>query len=302
MNLSKELNDLYVLILYQFRLTFVFWISGILVGVIISTFLGSRLNKLALNLDSMGKGILALVFAAVIGAVSPICLYGTIPVMAVLSKKGLPHYLLATFMVSSVMINPNLFIFSFVLGVPLALTRLGVSILAGIAAGAIVRCFIKGDEFFNFTAFEGRKKRSEDISIVKKFFKELNATIVTITPYFFVGIILTALFEKYVPRNILLALFGRNKGFGVLLAATLGVPVYVCGGGTIPLLNSCINAGMSYGSAIAFMITGPATKLTNLSAVKVILGKRNFVLYIVFVLVFSVFAGLIADGLLSLWT
>ena len=52
---------------------------------------------------------------------------------------------------------------------------------------------------------------------------------------------------------------------------------------------------MSPGSAVAFMITGPATKITNLGAVKIILGLRNFVLYIVFNIVFAVLAGLLTD-------
>ena len=51
-------------------------------------------------------------------------------------------------------------------------------------------------------------------------------------------------------------LFGKNEGFGVLMAATIGVPLYMCGGGTIPLLQQWLVDGMSPGSAAAFMITG----------------------------------------------
>lgn len=45
--------------------------------------------------------------------------------------------------------------------------------------------------------------------------------------------------------------------------------------------------GMSMGSAAAFMITGPPTKITNLGALKIVLGIRNFVIYIAFVMIFS---------------
>ena len=62
--------------------------------------------------------------------------------------------------------------------------------------------------------------------------------------------------------------FGNNKAFGVLTAAALGVPLYACGGGTIPLLHDWMLRGMSMGSAAAFMVSGPATKITNLGAVK----------------------------------
>lgn len=50
--------------------------------------------------------------------------------------------------------------------------------------------------------------------------------------------------------------------------------------------------GMSMGSAVAFMITGPSTKITNLGALKIVLGIKNFVIYIAFVMTFS-FAALI---------
>lgn len=106
---------------------------------------------------------------------------------------------------------------------------------------------------------------------------------------------MTALFDRYFPKAFIYGLFGPNAGFGILLAASLGIPVYVCGGGTIPLIREWMNAGMSPGSALAFMITGPATKLTNLSAVKIILGVRNFSLYIAFNIIFAVAAGVIAD-------
>ena len=78
----------------------------------------------------------------------------------------------------------------------------------------------------------------------------------------------------------------------MLMAATIGVPLYACGGGTIPLLQQWLWDGMSVGSAASFMLTGPATKITNLGALKIVLGIRRFVLYIAFVMLFSLFAGL----------
>lgn len=53
--------------------------------------------------------------------------------------------------------------------------------------------------------------------------------------------------------------------------------------------------GMSMGSAAAFMITGPATKITNLGAVKIVLGARRFALYWMFTIVFAVITGWVVD-------
>nr|WP_294499380.1 permease [uncultured Gemmiger sp.] len=101
-----------------------------------------------------------------------------------------------------------------------------------------------------------------------------------------------AVFQRYVPAEGFAALFGENEGFGVLLAATIGVPLYACGGGTIPLLQAWLADGMSMGAASAFMITGPATKITNLGALKIVLGVKHFAVYLAFVMLFSLATGL----------
>ena len=116
--------------------------------------------------------------------------------------------------------------------------------------------------------------------------------------WFFMGIVLSALFQRYVPAEVMTDLFGVNQAFGVLMAAAIGVPLYACGGGTIPLLQGWLLDGMSMGSAAAFMITGPATKITNMGAVKIVLGIRRFVIYIVYVILFSLLAGLLVNAVM----
>ena len=89
--------------------------------------------------------------------------------------------------------------------------------------------------------------------------------------------------------------FGGNEAWGVLMAATIGVPLYACGGGTIPLLQQWLWEGMSIGSASAFMITGPATKITNLGALKIVMGLPRFLLYVGFVMLFSLLSGILVN-------
>ena len=91
---------------------------------------------------------------------------------------------------------------------------------------------------------------------------------------------------------------GFTQGFGILMAATIGVPLYACGGGTIPLLQAWLIDGMSMGSAAAFMITGPATKITNLGAVKIVLGAKRFALYLAFTILFALVTGWVVNMIL----
>ena len=61
-------------------------------------------------------------------------------------------------------------------------------------------------------------------------------------------------------------LFGRNEAFGVLMAELSAYPLCACGGGTQWLWE-----GMRVGSAVSYMLTGPATEITDLCALKIVL-------------------------------
>jgi uncharacterized membrane protein YraQ (UPF0718 family) len=52
---------------------------------------------------------------------------------------------------------------------------------------------------------------------------------------------------------------------------------------------------MTMGSATSFMITGPATKITNLGAVNIVLGIKHFVFYWLFIIIFALLSGLAID-------
>lgn len=150
--------------------------------------------------------------------------------------------------------------------------------------------------FFDFAGFEPRASHDTDPNLLMRFLKNLGRNIRATVIWFLIGVLLSALFQRYVPADGFAELFGKsNEGFGVLMAATIGVPLYACGGGTIPLLQQWLVSGMSMGSAAAFMITGPATKITNLGALKIVLGVRRFALYVVFVMLFSLMTGVITN-------
>ena len=60
--------------------------------------------------------------------------------------------------------------------------------------------------------------------------------------------------------------------------------------------------GMSMGAETAFMITGPGTKVTNLGALKIVLGIKNFIIYLAYVIVFACVSGLLIDFIgLTIW-
>ena len=64
---------------------------------------------------------------------------------------------------------------------------------------------------------------------------------------------------------------------------------------TIPLLQKWLWSGMSMGSAASFMITGLATKITNLGALKIVMGIRHFFLYLLYIIGFSLLTGVLVN-------
>ena len=162
----------------------------------------------------------------------------------------------------------------------------------------MIHTFYKDNSFFDFSGFEERESRDTHPNLLIRYLLNVGRNIRATGPYFLLGVLLSALFQRYVPQERMTALFGGNEAWGVLMAATIGVPLYACGGGTIPLLKEWLWEGMSIGSAAAFMITGPATKITNLGALKIVLGLRHFLLYWVFVIVFALMTGLTVNLIL----
>lgn len=274
----------------QARQILPYWALGIVIGSVISVFGKERIHRLLTALQDKHLGVIGIIPAALLGIASPLCMYGTIPIAASFSQKGLRDDYLASFMMSSVLLNPQLLIYSAALG-PTALSIRFVScLLCGICAGLMIRIFFKDKPFFNFGKFEEHAGRDTDPNMLMRLLKNIGRNIKATGPWFLIGVILSALFQRYVPADAFAGLFS-NEGFGLLMAATIGVPLYVCGGGTIPLLQQWLAGGMSMGAATSFMITGPSTKITNLGALKIVLGIKRFAIYIAYVIIFSLMAG-----------
>ena len=293
--LRREFVYVWYYFTIQLQQIFRYWVLGMVLGSAISVFGKNKIHSAFSALGDKKLGVLGLIPASLLGIASPLCMYGTIPIAASFSQKGMKDDMLAAFMMSSILLNPQLLIYSAALGSTAMAIRFISCFLCGIGAGLCVRYFYRGKSYFDFKGFEESKSRDTDPNMLLRFLKNLGRNIKATGPWFLFGVLLSALFQRYVPAEAFGRLFGANKGFGVLMAATVGVPLYACGGGTIPLLQQWLASGMSMGSASAFMITGPTTKITNLGALKIVLGIRRFVLYLAFVMLFSLVTGLMVD-------
>ncbi len=290
--LRREIVYIWYYFEVQFRQIFWYWILGMLIGSFISVFAKDKIHKAFAGMKDKKWGLFGIIPACILGIASPLCMYGTIPIAASFRKQGMREDWLAAFMMASILLNPQLIIYSAALGTAALTVRIVTCFLCGCAAGLLVFFFYRKQDFFDFSGFEENASHDTHPNLLIRYLVNVRRNMKATGLYFLIGILLSALFQRYVPQDLMTRIFGGNEAWGVLMAATIGVPLYACGGGTIPLLQQWLWEGMSLGSATAFMITGPATKITNLGALKIAMGWKRFALYIFFVMLFSFLCGM----------
>jgi len=127
---------------------------------------------------------------------------------------------------------------------------------------------------------------------VKSFF---DLGIKKILPLFIAFVVVAYLISKYVPTSWIVDLFNGKHFYSVPIAALIGLPLYVADASVAPLLQLLRDSGASYGSILAFMITGPGTSLGVLGGLSLIMKRKAIILYTAFILFGAIIFGYLYD-------
>jgi uncharacterized membrane protein YraQ (UPF0718 family) len=111
----------------------------------------------------------------------------------------------------------------------------------------------------------------------------------------FVGYLLNNL----IPTAWVTGLFGAGQAWGVLLAATLGLPLYVNSDASLPLVRSFLDSGASPGAAMAFLLTGAGTSVGAVVGALTIARWRVLAVVVVTLWLGAVAAGYVFDALFA---
>lgn len=265
----------------------------VLVGSLLGEFLKfTSWTKLIYNWVSR-REIISIITATILGILSPLCTYGTVPVLITLYNAGISIAPLISFLAASSMMNPQLFIMTCGgLGVEIALIQLLCVFIFGLLIGFITMLipekFIIHKKLFETESLDNRVKK---VFAWKTYIINVGENLLFVGKMMLIGILIASVVEL-LPVNLLIDKVDTSSPFGIVMAAVAGIPMYACGGGVIPMISSLMSQGMSRGSAIAFLISGPATRITSLAAIAVILKKRFILLYVVILLMFAVAVGI----------
>ena len=152
--IKRELIYIWYYFEIQFSQIFWYWIIGMAIGSLISCFAKNWIHNLFRKMNGKRFGIFGIIPACLVGIASPLCMYGTIPIAASFSRQGMRDDWLAAFMMASILLNPQLIIYSVALGPAALAARLISCFLCGCAAGLLLHFFYKDKPFFTFTGFE----------------------------------------------------------------------------------------------------------------------------------------------------
>lgn len=241
---------------------------------------------------------LSILIATILGILSPLCTYGTIPVVITLYRGGVSMVPLLSFLSASSLMNPQLFIMTWGgLGMEFALIRLLIVFIFAILCGYIT-LFIPEKWLVVKPRLESEQDKDDIMNRQKNFsFKALlNNTfksLLFVGKYMVFGVLLGAAIETFVPKNLVMNTVGGGTVGSILIAALIGIPLYACGGGIIPTVRSMISSGMSNGAAMAFLTVGQGTRITSLFALAAILHPLFIIGYCIFLVLFSTLTGLL---------
>ena len=118
----------------QLRQILPYYALGIVFGSVISVFVKDHIHRLFHKMGGARLGVLGIVPASILGIASPLCMYGTIPLAASFSRSGIRDDWLAAFMMSSILLNPQLIVYSTALGTTALTVRIVSCFLCGILA------------------------------------------------------------------------------------------------------------------------------------------------------------------------
>ncbi len=266
----------------------------VVLGALFSTLAWRYLPKTRIRRTLQQRANGSIVASTLLALISPLCTFAAIPVAGRLINMGVPAAPLVAFVVASPLMNPALFVYTAgTISMEMAVARLITAASVGLLAGFAVQSALRRLTFAVRTAVpaDHAPATADGQSEVGILAQRFRGDLLFIVKFFGLGIFIAALVKTFLSQELVLALVGPGSVWAVPVAVALGVPLYACGGGSIPIVESMMQMGMSPGAALGFFIAGPATKFSTLTMLGAVWGRRILLFYLGLMLVGALFWG-----------
>lgn len=264
----------------------------------------------------LGRGPVKSVFkASLLGVPLPLCSCGVIPAAASLKRQGATNGATTAFLISTPESGVDSIAVSYALLDPIMtvirpIAAFFTAIFAGIAENLLstnLKQETNVEESCCTKSCCGTdqvspNERYDHLTFVEKLkagmrfaFKDIWEDLAT---WFFIGLFLAGIITASVPSEVMGSYFGGGID-SMLLILLFAVPLYICATASTPIAAALILKGVSPGTALVFLLVGPATNMASLTVLLKLIGKRSLVIYLFSIVFLAILFGLSVDHLYS---
>jgi uncharacterized membrane protein YraQ (UPF0718 family) len=243
-----------------------------------------------------GNPVRATFIAALVGAISPFCSCGVIPLIAAMLGAGVPLAPVMAFWIASPIMDPEMFILTAAgIGLNFAIAKTLAAITMGLMAGFSIILIQRAGGLtspLKITADGGCVSSCSDKTPtllwkfwlephrVKTFNSESASIGIFLGKWLTLAFFLESLMLAYISTQWIAAYVGPESWFAIPLAAIVGAPSYLNGYAAIPLISGLMEIGMTPGAAMAFITAGAVSSVPAAIAVWALVKRPVFVLYL----------------------
>lgn len=271
-----------------------FLLMGFLLAGILHVFVPKGIFEKYLGKENF-KSVL---WATLLGIPLPLCSCGVIPTAVSLRRDGASRGATVAFMIATPQTGIDSIIATYsMLGLPFAILRPVVALLTGIAGGNVTAKFSQ-DEIVVHSSAPQHQQRLPFITRIKDMlYYSFVEMFQNIGKWLMIGLALGALITVFLPDNFF-ATLNLPPIIMMLLVLILAIPMYVCTMGSIPIAAALLLKGLTPGTALVFLVAGPAASIANILVIGKTLGKKNLLFYVLSIIIGALAGGIVVDYLL----
>ena len=304
-----------VSLLYQMSpyLLFGFLFAGVLHAII-------SIDWIARHLGASSFG--SVVKAVILGIPLPLCSCGVIPAAMMLTRKGASRGAVTRFLIATPITGVDSILATYsLLGLLFTIFRVIAASVTAVIAGVLGNllltsrheplemtdvsalqsghedhCHACGDEG-HATDERDRCEKPEwwrSGRIYELFRYAFGELLGDIWKWLVIGLLIAGVISYFVPEAFVERYMGSHF-LSMVLMLVIGIPMYVCSTGSLPIAAALMLKGMSPGAAMVFLLAGPATNAITITVVAKELGKGATAIYVLTIAVMSVLFGMLLN-------
>ena len=235
-----------------------------MLGVFVSAIIQSFVSENTIQKLVPRNAYLAVIPAALLGIIFPICECAIIPVVRRLIKKGMPAHVGVVFMLSAPIINPVVYAstyFAFKSTPYIANARMIIGFITAIIIGLILYHKFKGQPILREKNHHHHEHHHTHGNKFVETMYHASDELFDTGKYLFIGAFCASLFQTFLDRNLLLSI-GTSTTLSPAIMMGFAYVLSVCSEADA-FVASSFGSSFTTGGILAFLVFGPMLDIKN---------------------------------------